>query len=57
MEKKSPHFLFWGLVLHLGLTCLRLVRAIREANFAFYFDAIQQILPWLFAMDHTNYAR
>ena len=57
MEKKSPHFLFWGLVLHLELTCLRLVRAFREANFALYVDAIRQILPWLFAMDHTNYSR
>lgn len=56
MEKKSPHFLFWGLVLHLELTCLRLVRAFRAANFALYVDAIRQILPWLFAMDHTNYA-
>ena len=57
MEKKSPHFLFWGLVLHLELTCLRLVRAFKKANFALYVDAIQQILPWLFVMDHTNYAR
>ena len=57
MEKKSPHFQFWGLVLHLELTCLRLVRAFREASFALYVDAIRQILPWLFAMDHTNYAR
>ena len=57
MEKKSPHFQFWGLVLHLELTCLRLVRAFREANFALYVDGIRQILPWQFAMDHTNYAR
>ena len=57
MEKKSPHFLFWGLVLHLEFTCLHLVRTFREANFALYVDAIRQILPWLFAMDHTNYAR
>ena len=57
MKKKSPHFLFWGLVLHLELTCLRLVGAFREANFALFVDAIWQILPWLFAMDHTNYAR
>ena len=57
MEKKSPHFLFWGLVLHLELTCLRLVRAFKEANFTLYVDAIQQILPWMFVMDHTNYAR
>ena len=57
MEKKSPHFLFRGLVSHLELTCLCLVRAFREANFALYVDAIQQILPSLFAMDHINYAR
>lgn len=40
MEKKSPHFLFWGLVLHLELTCVRIMRAFRKANFALYVDAI-----------------
>lgn len=25
MEKKSSHFLFWGLVLHLEFTCLRYI--------------------------------
>ena len=38
------------------LICL-LVRSFREANFALYVDAIRKIRPWLFAMDHTNYAR
>ena len=33
------------------------MRAFKEANFALYVDAIRQILPWPFVMDHTNYAR
>ena len=45
----------WGI--RLELTCLRFVRAFREAKFALYVDGIRQILTLLFAMDHTNYDR
>lgn len=54
---KSPHFHYWALVLDLELICLRLVRAFREADFTRYVDTIRKILPWMFAMDHPNYAR
>lgn len=57
MAKKSPQFLYWLTVLDLELACLRLVRSFREANFSLYINAIRQILPWMFAMDHPNYAR
>jgi len=33
------------------------VRAIREANFALYVEVLMQIVPWMFALDHTNYSR
>ena len=34
------------------------VRAIREGDFKLYVDAltIAKIVPWLLALDHTNYA-
>jgi len=57
MSKKSPQFLYWSRVLDLELCCLQLVRAIREANFALYVETLTQIVPWMFALDHTNFSR
>ena len=57
MAKKSPQFQYWSSVLNLELICLRLVRAFRERNFPLCIDAVRQILPWMFVMDHSNYAR
>jgi len=36
---------------------LMYVRAIREANFLLYIDALTKIVPWFFALGHTHYAR
>ena len=33
------------------------MRAHREADFSLYVKAIKLILPWMFALDHPNYAR
>ena len=33
------------------------VKAIREPNFELYIDALNKIVPWFFALDHTHYAR
>ena len=57
MSKRSPQFHYWSSVLNLELICLRLVRAFREGNFSLYIDALRQILPWMFVMDHSNYAK
>ena len=54
---RCPQFLYWSDALDLQLHCLRLVRALREADFSLYVKAIKLILPWMFALDHPNYAR
>jgi len=33
------------------------VRSLREADFAMYLDALTELVPWFYALDHTNYAR
>ncbi|KAG0708495.1 hypothetical protein GWK47_023998 [Chionoecetes opilio] len=33
------------------------VRAIREADFLLYIEALSKIVPWFFALDHTHYSR
>ncbi|XP_078364322.1 uncharacterized protein LOC144648717 isoform X1 [Oculina patagonica] len=55
--KKCPRFLYWTTVLDFELLCLQLVRAFREADFSLYLKAIQELLPWMFALDSQNYAR
>ena len=32
-------------------------RAIREADFRLYIDALSKIVQWFFALDHTHYSR
>ena len=54
---RCPQFLYWSDALDLQLHCLQLVRALREADFSLYVKAIKLILPWMFALDHPNYAR
>ena len=38
-------------------TLLNFTQSLRSGNFHKYIDSMQQILPWMFALDHTNYAR
>ena len=52
-----PQFHFWSIILQLELEVMIYVRAIREANFLLYIDALTKIVPWFFALEHTHYAR
>ena len=56
-KQNGPQFQFWTIVMELELCILRYVRSLREANFAMYVDALTELVPWFFALEHTNYAR
>lgn len=56
-EQKYPQHKYWATVLHLELCMLVFVRAIRQSSFNMYLDALTELVPWFFALDHTNYAR
>ena len=56
-SKACPQFQFWYLILQLELAVMVFVRAIREADFLLYTDALSKIVPWFFALDHTHYSR
>ena len=56
-EQSYPQFQYWTTVLALELSTLIYVRSLREANFSMYLDALTELVPWFFALDHTNYAR
>ena len=55
--KEQPQFKYWTIVLYLELLYLQFIRSIRERNFKMYIQTLIQIVPWLFALDHINYAR
>ena len=52
-----PQFQFWSIILQLQLEFLIFMRSIREGNFLLYTDALTKLVPWFFALGHTNYAR
>ena len=56
-SQKYPQFKFWSIVLKLELTVLQLVKSLREGNFTLYIQIFGQLSPWMFALDHINYAR
>ena len=56
-EQSYPQFQYWTTVLALELSTLIYVRSLREANFSMYLDALTEMVPLFFALNHTNYAR
>jgi hypothetical protein len=57
MSETCPHFLYWCRVMELQLICLQLVKAFRTADFSLYVDSLTKMMPWIFALDQTNYSR
>lgn len=55
--KQSPQFQYWTTVLELELLVMQFVRSLREADFTLYVQCLGQLVPWMFSLDHTNYAR
>ena len=39
------------------VTMLLYIRAIREGDFDLYIESLTNIVPWVFAFDHTHYSR
>ena len=57
MTANSPMFKYWDLILRLEMLVLVFVRANRERNFTLYINVLEQLVPFFFILDHTNYAR
>ena len=56
-KQSCPQFQFWATAMELELSVCVFVRSLREADFAMYLDALTELVPWFYALDHTNYAR
>ena len=56
-EVKSKTFQFWNEYTKMVGTLLRYVRAERVGSWDLHFASVVEITPYMFAYDHTNYAR
>ncbi|KAJ8380702.1 hypothetical protein SKAU_G00014800 [Synaphobranchus kaupii] len=54
---ESVHFNYWLKTLSLEVLMLMYIRSLREGNFQLYMETLTQLLPWMFALDHTHYSR
>ena len=57
MISKSPTFQFWDLIMEFEIMVLIFVHAHRTKNFCVYVESLEKLMQWVFALDHTNYAR
>ena len=55
-RRKVPQFQYWHTALQLELLLLVFLKSLRLADFGMYVD-VYKMLPWFFALNHTNYAR
>ena len=55
--QQSVHFYYWLKTLSLEIVMLLYVTSLREGNFQLYLESLTKIVPWMFALDHTHYAR
>ena len=56
-KRRSPTFLFWNVILRLETLVLLVIHAHRQRNFSLYVEAMEELMPLFFALDHVNYAR
>ena len=54
---ESPQFQFWSITIDFEITILMFVQSLREGNFQLYIDALTELLPWFFTLDHHHYSR
>ena len=53
----NTQFQYWNTVIDLEALLCQFIKSIRTGNFKLYVNALQRIVPWLFTLDHVNYAR
>ena len=56
-RSSSAQFNYWLTVIELETLLLMLVRSIREGDIHMFVRSLEDIAPWMFALDHVHYAR
>ena len=57
MVSKSPTFQYWDLIMEFEIAVLIFIHAHRTKQFDLYVESMEQLVQWIFALDHINYAR
>ena len=56
-RESSAQFQYWLTVIEMEALLLKLVRSLRESDFQMFVNALNEIAPSMFALDHTHFAR
>ena len=56
-KEYSIQFLYWFSLMEMEALLLMFVKSIRSSNFDMFVKSVELIVPWMFALDHTHYAR
>ena len=54
---ESTTALYWFTAIEMIAIIFMFVRSVRDPNFLNYVDILRSMMPWFFALDHTNYSR
>ena len=54
-KRRSPTFLFWDSIIEYETLVLLAVRAQRQHNFNLYVEALGDLIPLFFALDHQGH--
>ena len=57
LRRDQPQADYWFKAMELDLLILEFVKSCRKADFNLYIETLNSLLPWVFALDHTHYAR
>ena len=55
--KENANLCFWFHAIELETLLFSLTKCLRDADFGLFVQCIKEIMPWMFALDHTHYAR
>ena len=55
--KRHPQFRYWLSIMQLEVILLSFVRSLQQGNFELYLESLKKLAPWMFVLDHINYAR
>ena len=56
-EAECPQFQYSSITLRFEPTILTFAKSLHERNFRLYKDAVTALMPWVFALNHSYYAR
>ena len=57
LKRRSATATYWFTVIELEMLLFLFVRSLRQSDFSLFTPSFEAMLPWLAALDHSNYLR